>query len=156
MPVTVGAHHLTLFTHDMDRFIRFYGEIFDAETKFDLSEPGPGGGTLRHSLIDVGGGFALHPFQMPEPTGYEDGSMQMGKRGHIDHLALKVDDEECLQEVRRRLVKAGASDGTITDFGAIRLVAFKDPDGMEGEVARWTNSKRVLGFEERKRELWPD
>ncbi|RWM78467.1 MAG: VOC family protein, partial [Mesorhizobium sp.] len=27
----------------MDRFIRFYGEIFDAETKFDLSEPGPGG-----------------------------------------------------------------------------------------------------------------
>lgn len=56
MPVTVGAHHLTLFTHDMDRFIRFYEEIFDAETKFDLSEPGPGGGTLRHSLIDVGGG----------------------------------------------------------------------------------------------------
>ncbi|RWP37242.1 VOC family protein [Mesorhizobium sp.] len=156
MPVTVGAHHLTLFTHDMDRFIRFYEEIFDAETKFDLSEPGPGGGTLRHSLIDFGGGFALHPFQMPEPTGYEDGSMQMGKRGHIDHLALKVHDEECLQEVRRRLVKASASDGTITDFGAVRLVTFKAPDGMEGEVAWWTDSKRVLGFEERKRELWPD
>jgi hypothetical protein len=72
------------------------------------------------------------------------------------HLALKVHDEECLQEVRRRLVKASASDGTITDFGAVRLVTFKDPDGMEGEVARWTDSKRVLGFEERKRELWPD
>jgi catechol 2,3-dioxygenase-like lactoylglutathione lyase family enzyme len=156
MPVTVGAHHLTLFTHDMDRFIRFYEEIFDAETKFDLSEPGPGGRTLRHSLIDVGGGFALHPFQMPEPTGYEDGSMQMGKRGHIDHLALKVDDEAGLQEIRRRLVKAGASDGTITDFGAIRLVTFRDPDGMEGEVARWTDSKRVLRFDERKREIWPD
>ncbi|WP_287344489.1 hypothetical protein [Mesorhizobium sp.] len=110
-------------------------KIFDAETKFYLSEPGPGGGTLRHSLTDVGGGFALHPFQMPEPTGYEDGSMQMGKRGHIDHLALKVHDEECLQEVRRRRVKAGASDGTITDFGAVRLVTFKDPDGREGEVA---------------------
>jgi catechol 2,3-dioxygenase-like lactoylglutathione lyase family enzyme len=156
MPVTVGAHHLTLFTRDMDRLIRFYGEIFDAEMKFDLSEPGPGGGTLRHSLIDLGGGFALHPFQMPEPTGYEGGSMQMGKRGHIDHLALKVDDEEHLQEIRRRLVKAGASDGTITDFGAIRLVSFKDPDGMEGEVARWTDSKLVLGFHERKQEAWPD
>ncbi|WP_245493042.1 MULTISPECIES: hypothetical protein [unclassified Mesorhizobium] len=82
--------------------------------------------------------------------------MQMGKRGHIDHLALKVDDEERLQEVRRRLVKAGASDGTIADFGAIRLVSFKDPDGMEGEVARWTDSKRVLGFHERKQETWQD
>lgn len=149
--VTVGAHHLTLFTHDMDRFIRFHAEIFDAETKFDLSEPGPCDGAVRHALIDVGGGFALHPFRMPEPTGYEHGSMQMGKRGH---LALKVDDEECLQEVRQRLVKVGASDGTITDFGAVRIVTFKDPDGVEGEVARWTDNKRVLGFEERKRELW--
>lgn len=140
----------------MDRFIRFYEEVFDAETKFDLSEPGPGGGAVRHALIDLVGGFALHSFQMPEPTGYEDGSMQMGKRGHIDHLALNVDDEVRLQEVRRRLVKAGASDGTITDFGAIRLVTFRDPDGMEGEVARWTDSKRVLGFDERKREMWPD
>ncbi|WP_246647140.1 hypothetical protein [Rhizobium laguerreae] len=51
-------------------------------------------------------------------------------------------------------MKAGASDGTITDFGAVRLVTFKDPDGTEGEVARWTDSRRVLGFEERKRELW--
>ncbi|WP_244564563.1 hypothetical protein [Rhizobium sullae] len=82
--------------------------------------------------------------------------MEMGKRGHIDHLALKVDDEERLQEVRRRLVRAGASDGTITDFGAIRLVSFKDPDGMEGEVARWTDSKRVLGFHERNQETWQD
>lgn len=156
MPLTIGAHHLTLFTHDMDRLIRFYEEVFGAETKFDLSEPGPGGGTLRHALIDLGGGFALHPFQMPEPTGFEDGSMQMGKRGHIDHLALKVDDEERLQEIRRRLVQAGASEGTITDFGVVRLVNFKDPDGMEGEVARWTEADRVLGFDERKQELWPD
>ncbi len=155
MPVTVGAHHLTLFTHDMDRLIRFYEKVFDAETMFDLSEPGPGGGTLRHSLIDLGGGFALHPFQMPEPTGFEAGSMQMGKRGHIDHLALKVDSEEKLQEIRRRLVQAGASDGTITDFGAVRLVNFEDPDGMEGEVARWTGSRDVLGFEDRKQEFWP-
>lgn len=50
MPVTVGAHHLALFTHDMDCFIRFYEEIFDAETKFDLSEPGPRGVTRLSTL----------------------------------------------------------------------------------------------------------
>lgn len=86
------------------------------------------------------------------PGGETDG--RIGQRIAQRHLALKVYDEECLQEVRRRLVKAGASNGTITDFGAVRLVTFKDPDGMEGEVARWTDNKRVLGFEERKRELW--
>ncbi len=119
MPVTVGAHHLAVFTRNIDRLIRFYEDVFDAKTKFDLSEPNAGGGTIRHALIDLGGSFALHPFQMPEPTGFEDGSVRMGKRGHIDHLALKVDDEESLQEARRRLVKVGASDGTVTDFGAI-------------------------------------
>jgi hypothetical protein len=74
------------------------------------------------------------------------------KRGHIGHLALKVDDEERLQEIRQRLVNAGASDGAITDFGAIRLVSLKDLDGLEGEVARGADKKRVLGFHERKQE----
>jgi catechol 2,3-dioxygenase-like lactoylglutathione lyase family enzyme len=154
MPITKGAHHLTLFTDDLDRLIRFYEAMFDASTMFDLSETGPGGSILRHALIDLGGGFALHPFRMSAPTGHESGSAEMGKRGHIDHFALAVEDEERLQTVRRRLVDAGASDGTITDFGAVRLLTFRDPDGMEGEVALWTGEERVLHFQERRREPW--
>jgi catechol 2,3-dioxygenase-like lactoylglutathione lyase family enzyme len=152
MAITAGAHHLTLFTSDMDRLIRFYEEMFDAVTHHDLREAGPGGGTLRHALIDLGGGFSLHPFQMPSPTGNESGSMKMGKRGHIDHLALRVADEESLQEVRKRLFEAGASDGLLTDFGVIRLVTFRDPDGMEGEVAVWTGKEEALAFQDRKQE----
>lgn len=152
MPITAGAHHVTLFTGDLDRLIRFYEAMFDAVTHYDIKEAGPGGGTLRHALIDLGGGFSLHPFQMPEPTGYETGSMMMGKRGHIDHLALRVADEDRLQDVRRRLFAAGASDGVLTDFGVLRLVTFKDPDGMEGEVAVWTGETHALGFDDRKRE----
>jgi catechol 2,3-dioxygenase-like lactoylglutathione lyase family enzyme len=101
MPITAGAHHLTLFTSDMDRLIQFYGEMFDAVTRYDLKEIGPSGGTLRHALIDLGGGFSLHPFQMPSPTGYEAGSTEMGKRGHIDHLALRVANEDRLLSVVR-------------------------------------------------------
>ncbi len=73
MPITVRAHHLTLFTSDIDRLIEFYEQMFDAVTRSDLKEIGPGGGTLRHVLIDLGGGFSQHPFQMPGPTGYEAG-----------------------------------------------------------------------------------
>lgn len=152
MPITAGAHHLTVFTSDMDRLIRFYEDVFDAVTVHDLAEPGADGGTLRHALIDLGCGFALHPFQMPGPTGQEAGSMEMGKRGHIDHLALRVADEDSLQEIRRRLVAAGASDGQLTDFGTIRLIAFRDPDGMEVEVALWTGEEHALAFPDRKRE----
>ena len=152
MPITTGLHHLTLFTHDMDRLIQFYETMFDGVTTHDLTEAGPGGGALRHALIDLGGGFVLHPFQMPEPTGYESGSTDMGKRGHIDHLALRVEDEASLQMVRMRLFEAEASNGIISDFGAIRLLAFVDPDGMEGEVAVWTDDNRILTLPERKQE----
>ncbi len=155
MPITAGAHHLTLFTSDLDRLVRFYEQMFDAVTRYDIEETGPNGGTLRHALIDLGGGFSLHPFQMPTPTQYEAGSMEMGKRGHIDHVALRVEDEDGLQEVRRRLFLAGASDGLLTDFGVLRLVTFKDPDGMEGEVAVWTGKEHPLGFDERKQEPFP-
>lgn len=156
MPITSGAHHLTVFTSDLDRLIAFYKNVFEAGVRYDLREPAPGGGVLRHVLIELGGGFALHPFQMPEPTGFESGSMQMGKRGHIDHLALKVEDEEQLQAIRRRLVDAGASDGTVTDFGTVRLVNFKDPDGMEGEIALWKHDERALTFQERRQEPWTE
>ncbi len=72
--------------------------------------------------------------------------MEMGKRGHIDHLALLVADGERLLEVRRRLFAAGGSDGMLTEFGVLRLVTFKDPDGMEGEVAVWTGKITRSGF----------
>lgn len=152
MPRTAGAHHLTLFTSDIAKLITFYEQMFDGVTRYDLTEEGPGGGLLRHALIDLGGGFCLHPFQMPEATGYEVGSMEMGKRGHIDHLALQVPDEYTLQVLRTRLLEAGASDGTVTDFGGIRLINFTDPDGMEGEVALWTEETHVLDFKHRKQE----
>jgi len=152
MPITSGVHHLTIFTSDIDRLGRFYTGHFEGKVMFDLSEPAPGGGTLRHMLIDLGGGFALHPFQMPVLTGQENAHHDMAHRGHLDHFALKVESEAVLQTVRHRLVDAGASDGKITDFGAVRLITFRDPDGMEGEVAVWTDKHEVLSFQDRKHE----
>lgn len=154
MPLTSGAHHVAVFTADLDRLRAFYESVFGAVTLWDITEPGPGGGPLRHALIDLGGGFALHPFQMPSATGHEAGSMAMGRRGHIDHIALKVSDEAGLQILRGRLVEAGASSGTISDFGAVRLLTFEDPDGMEGEVALWTGAEKLLPMPDRRQEPW--
>lgn len=131
MPITNGCNHVAIITSDLDRFISFYTQVFEADTTMFLDEDG-----LRHALVDVGGGCWLHPFELPGPSEHASASSEMFQRGHIDHLALAVPDEATLQLVRRRLVEVGASDGTLTDFGPVRTVDFRDPDGMSCEVAR--------------------
>jgi hypothetical protein len=42
--------------------------------------------------------------------------------------------------IRRRLIDAGASDGTVNDFGRVHSLFFRDPDGLEGEVLVAKNS----------------
>lgn len=44
-----------------------------------------------------------------------------------------------------------ASDGTITDLGAVRCVWFEDPDGMGVEIAVWSNGA-PLAFDDRGQE----
>lgn len=132
MPLTTGCNHIALLTPDLDRLIAFYTSVFEAEVTMDLSE-----GPLRHALLDFGGGFQLHPFQVTGGTDQDQGSMTMFQRGHIDHFALNAPDDETFQELRRRLVEAGATEGRVRDFGVVSLIAFSDPDGMECELAIW-------------------
>ena len=156
MPLSNGLHHATVITADMDRFIAFYTAMFDANVLMDMTETDPRNGRLRHALLDLGGGFALHPFEFDSDTGQQHGSDRMATRGHIDHLALQFDTGAAFATARERLVKAGASDGTITDFGGIRIASFRDPDGMEGEIAIWTGDSAVRAFADRVRIPYPD
>ena len=50
---------------------------------------------------------------------------------------------EALEEVRQRLMRLGASDGTVTDFGSSLSVFFRDPDGLEAEVV-WDKDAAAL------------
>lgn len=142
MAVSTGAHHLALITSDLNRFIDFYRAIFDAEVVVDMEEA-----VGRHAMIDLGGGFMLHPFEMPESDDAV-GSDAMFSRGHIDHLAIAVEDAGTFEEIRSKLVAAGACDGSLTDFGSVRTVWFEDPDGMGCEIAM-TVTGEPLSFEDR-------
>jgi hypothetical protein len=79
------------------------------------------------------------------------GSPEMFGRGHLDHIAFDVTDAEHFEILRDRLVAAAASDGLVTDFGMQRVVTFRDPDGFEAEIARWTEGA-PLRYEEAIRE----
>jgi hypothetical protein len=55
-------------------------------------------------------------------------------RGPIDHIGLQAESQEAFDEIRRRLIERGSTDGFVTDFGVAISLFFIDPDGLEGEV----------------------
>ncbi|MGA9533157.1 MAG: VOC family protein [Anaerolineales bacterium] len=127
MTLLNDLHHLAFITGDMDRLIAFYERVFEAQVKVDMEEEG-----LRHAFIEVGPHTVLHPFQIPgmEPPGEQP----MFQRGRLDHFALNAASEEGFRELRRRLVDEGATDGEVTDMGAIFIFTFSDPDDARHEV----------------------
>ena len=127
-----GVNHIALLTADMERFIRFYQEAFDAKVVSDNPNHAGNPGE-RMVVMTIGGPSAFNVFQVP---GNDQAAVQtpMYGRGRLDHFGLNAGSRQNLEEVRQRLIKLGASDGTVTDFGKALSVFFRDPDGLEAEV----------------------
>jgi hypothetical protein len=77
---------------------------------------------------------------MPHRTG--DASPQVSTaakypaptRGRIDRFGLQAASRWRSPPSGKRLIDHGASDGTISDFGPVHSIFFRDADGLEGEV----------------------
>ncbi len=80
MTLTAGINHVALVTQDLDGFIAFYGEVFDARVLFDVNEDGQ-----RHAAIDLGAGAALHAFASADNP-HAVASTDMFNRGHLATL----------------------------------------------------------------------
>lgn len=130
MPVTSGFNHVATLTSDMDRTVQFYRDAFEAVVVFemDAKEDHP-----RMSILDLGGGAALNVFEVAAGDMIGDRRKQ-GHRGAIDHYALAVESKTVLEQVKERLVAAGAEIGEIQRLGDEWSLFFRDPDGMELEV----------------------
>jgi catechol 2,3-dioxygenase-like lactoylglutathione lyase family enzyme len=130
MPITSGLNHVATVTADLDRLVRFYQDVFGAEITFEMqaTDDHP-----RMTILDLGGGAALNAFEVPADSIVGERRRQ-GGRGPIDHYALAVDSRPTLEQVRDRLVAAGADIGEIQRLGDEWSLFFRDPDGMELEV----------------------
>jgi catechol 2,3-dioxygenase-like lactoylglutathione lyase family enzyme len=124
-----GFDHVATLTSDTDRLHRFYREVFGATVEAD--EPAAPG--MRMSIIAIGPRAHLNVFQI-DGNAEASTHREMFGRGRIDHLGLQASSDEAFDEIRRRLVDHGATDGFVTDFGPVLSVWFVDPDGLEGEV----------------------
>jgi catechol 2,3-dioxygenase-like lactoylglutathione lyase family enzyme len=129
MPVTSGFNHIATVTPDLNRIVGFYADVFGGEKTFEMDarDDHP-----RMAIVDVGGAF-LNIFETTPDQIIGDRRRQ-GGRGPIDHFALAVDSLATLEDVRDRLVAAGADIGEIQRLGDEWSLFFRDPDGMELEV----------------------
>jgi hypothetical protein len=123
-----GFNHAAIITADLERLASFYASVFDAEV---LEAPAPPG--TRVAFVRITATAAIDIIEARE-SAFVGGSTQMLHRGHIDHVAIEAPTPLALEELRRRLVDCGASDGAVTDYGPILTVPFVDPDGMASEV----------------------
>jgi catechol 2,3-dioxygenase-like lactoylglutathione lyase family enzyme len=124
-----GVNHIAWISKDVDRLGRFYTAVFDAVVG-PTRDHGPGG---TMTVIDIGPATQLNIFVIDDNT-EADRQTPMWGRGRIDHVGLAAASPEAFETIRSRLVDAGASDGTVNDFGMALSVFFRDPDGLEGEV----------------------
>ncbi len=130
MPVTSGFNHVATLTSDMERTVAFYRAAFEADLVFEMDAEGD---HPRMSILDLGGGASLNVFEVAADDIIGERRKQ-GHRGAIDHYALAVDSKEVLEQVKHRLVAAGAEIGEIQRLGDEWSLFFRDPDGMELEV----------------------
>ena len=130
MPITTGFNHVATLTPNTERLVAFYRDVFGAEITFEM-EATPD--HPRMTILDLGGGTALNVFEAPAEEIIGERRKQ-GGRGAIDHYGLNVDSLATLEQVRERLLAAGADIGEIQRLGSEWSLFFRDPDGMELEV----------------------
>lgn len=126
-----GVNHIAWISKDVARLGRFYADVFGAEvgpTREHGQEPGE-----TMTVIRIGPRTELNIVTIEGNTEV-DRQTPMWARGRIDHVGLAAASPEAFAVIRQRLIDAGASDGTVNDFGSVLSMFFRDPDGLEGEI----------------------
>ncbi|MBV9197432.1 MAG: hypothetical protein JO168_25140 [Solirubrobacterales bacterium] len=117
--------------------------VLGARRLVELPVPEPDG-PGRHVLIAIGGGAALHAFELARIA--RPPARPMFRRGRIDHFALNVAGQEAFARLRAELLARGVTDGTVTDFGIVRVLTSTDPDGHPVALAHWVGGSDPLNL----------
>jgi catechol 2,3-dioxygenase-like lactoylglutathione lyase family enzyme len=131
MPITTGFNHIATLTPDLDRFVEWYGTVFDAAVIHEIEKRDD---HPRMIILDLGGGSALNVFEVDGRDEIVGDQRVQGGRGAIDHFGIEVADLATLEQVKDRLVAIGADIGEIQQLGGEWSLFFRDVDGMELEV----------------------
>jgi catechol 2,3-dioxygenase-like lactoylglutathione lyase family enzyme len=131
-----GVNHIAVLSNDVKRLGDFYATVFDAEVGPTNAHGEDSGETMTN--IRIGPHTVLNVFVI-EGNRQAQHQTPMWGRGRLDHIGLQASSADAFATIRERLVAASASDGEVNDFGDVRSLFFRDPDGLEGEVLHDTD-----------------
>ena len=137
-PLVAGFDHIATATRDVDRLVEFYKDIFGIEPLSGFPMMGRDGRKI--ALFPLGDGPMLQAVEVGPVVAPElldpPAAVFYGK-ARFDHASFRAADETAFEELRARLMGAGASDGSVIEAGPLRFFRFTDPDGWLAEVV-WT------------------
>ena len=103
-----GVNHIALLTRDMERFIRFYQEVFDAKVVHDNRHHAGHVGE-RMVIMALGGQSAFNVFEVPGNTQAQIQTPMFG-RGRLDHFGLNARSRKTFEQARTRLMHRPPTD----------------------------------------------
>ena len=124
-----GINHVAVLTQDTERFHAFYGEVFGATV---FAEETVSEGRRQAACRSCHAPARSSTCRAPGPA--RTTLRCSASPGRSTTSASRPSAQEAFDEIRRRLIERGATDGFVTDFGVAISLFFIDPDGLEGEV----------------------
>ncbi len=127
-----GINHLAMVTNDMDKTIRFWRDLLGLRLVAGMGKPG-----YRHYFFELSDTDMIAFFEWPEVENVEEKDHGYPVKGKFifDHVALGVESEEDLWELKAKLEKAGFWTSEIIDHGFIWSLYSFDPNGIPIEFS---------------------
>lgn len=127
-----GINHLAMVTCDMDGTIRFWRDLLGMRLVAGLGHPG-----YRHYFFEISSGHMIAFFEWPgvEPAVEKDHGAPVKGPVIFDHVALAVESQEALWELKDKLEAAGFWASEVVDHGFIHSLYSFDPNNIPIEFS---------------------
>ncbi len=127
-----GINHLALVTSDIDKTIRFWRDLLGLRLVAGMGKEG-----YRHYFFELSDRDMIAFFEWDGVENVEEKDHGYPVKGPIifDHVALGVEGEEDLWEIKAKLEAAGFWTSEIIDHGFIYSLYFFDPNGIPIEFS---------------------
>jgi glyoxylase I family protein len=142
--ITTKLHHVAYRCNNTQETVDFYTKVMGMNYAMAMSEdkvpsthePDP----YMHVFFDIGDGSFLAFFEIPNspPMGRDENTPNW-----VQHLALKVEDEDSLMAAKARIEDLGIDVLGPTDHGVFKSIYVFDPNGHRIELACNTATPEV-------------
>ena len=143
-----GVNHLAMATGSIDTTIRFWRDLLGLRMVVGLGEPG-----YRHYFFEISDRDLIAFFEWPGVTPVEEKEHGRPVKGPFafDHVAIGVETEDGLWDLKDRLTAADIWVSEVIDHGFIHSIYTFDPNGIPIEF-----SHALAGIDVRKDPVMSD